>query len=69
MNIDFKPGDVVRHESGGKDITTIRLEARGVRGVTKKVVFCGRFEGTNFYEERIPVEMLEFVNRWFVADS
>jgi hypothetical protein len=29
MNIDFKPGDVVRLKSGGKDITIIRLEDEG----------------------------------------
>ena len=67
MNNDFKPGDVVRHKSGGKDITIIRLEDESVAGVTKKVAFCGRFEGQTFHEETIPVEMLEFVNRWFVA--
>jgi hypothetical protein len=67
MNIDFKPGDVVRHKSGGKDVTVIRLEDASVAGVAKKVALCGRFEGQNFYEETIPVEMLEFVSRWFVA--
>jgi uncharacterized protein YodC (DUF2158 family) len=67
MNTDFKPGDVVRHKSGGKDITIIRLEDESVAGVTKKVAFCGRFEGQSFHQETIPVEMLEFVNRWFVA--
>jgi hypothetical protein len=63
MNIDFKPGDVVRHKSGGKDITIIRLEDESVAGVTKQVAFCGRFEGPNFHGEIILVEMLEFVNR------
>ena len=67
MNTDFKIGDVVRHKSGGKDITIIRIEDASVSGVTKKVAFCGWFEGQNFHEETIPVEMLEFVNRWFVA--
>jgi uncharacterized protein YodC (DUF2158 family) len=67
MNIDFNPGDVVRHKSGGKDITIIRLEVESVAGVTKKVALCGWFEGQSFHEETIPVDMLEFVNRWFVA--
>ena len=67
MDIDFKPGDVVRHKSGGKDITIIRLQDESVAGVTKKVAFCGRFEGPNFHAEIILVEMLEFVNPWFVA--
>jgi uncharacterized protein YodC (DUF2158 family) len=67
MNADFKTGDIVRHKSGGRDITIIRIEDEGVSGVTKKVAFCGWFEGQNFHEETIPVEMLEFVNRWFVA--
>ena len=67
MSIDFKPGDVVRHKSGGKDVTIIRLEDENGAGVTKKVALCGRFEGQNFHEETIPVEMLEFVSRWFVA--
>jgi uncharacterized protein YodC (DUF2158 family) len=67
MNSDFKPGDVVRHKSGGKDMTVIRFEVESVAGVTKKVAYCGRFEGQHFHEETIPVEMLEFVNRWFVA--
>ena len=69
MNIDFKPGDVVRHKSGGKDITIIRLEDESVAGVTKKVARCGRFEGQSFHEETIPVEMLELVGRWFVASG
>ena len=69
MNIDFKPGDVVRHKSGGRDITIIRLEDESVAGVTKKVALCGRFEGQNFHEETIPVDMLELVGRWFVAGS
>jgi uncharacterized protein YodC (DUF2158 family) len=69
MNIDFKPGDVVRHKSGGKEITIIRLEDESVDGVTRKVAFCGRFEGQNFHEETIPMDMLEFVNRWLVAGS
>jgi hypothetical protein len=67
MNIDFKPGDVVRHKSDGKDFTIIRLEDESVDGVTRKVAFCGRFEGQNFHEETISVDMLEFVNRWLVA--
>jgi uncharacterized protein YodC (DUF2158 family) len=67
MNTDFKAGDVVRHKSGGKDITIIRFEDESVAGVIKKVAICGRFEGQNFHQETIPVEMLEFVNRWFVA--
>jgi hypothetical protein len=67
MNTDFNPGDVVRHKCGGKDITIIRLEDEMVVGVTKKVAVCGRFEGQSFHQETIPVEMLEFVNRWFVA--
>jgi uncharacterized protein YodC (DUF2158 family) len=67
MNTDFRTGDVVRHKSGGKDITIIRLEDESVAGVTKKAAICGWFEGQNFYQETIPVEMLEFVNRWFVA--
>jgi uncharacterized protein YodC (DUF2158 family) len=69
MNIDFKPGDVVRHKSGGKEITIIRLEDKSVAGVTKKIAFCGHFEGRNFHEEIIPVDMLEFLNRWVVASS
>jgi hypothetical protein len=67
MNRDLRPGDVVRHKSTGKDITIIRLEDESVDGVTRKVAFCGRFEGQNFHEETIPVDMLEFVNRWLVA--
>ena len=67
MNTDFQSGDVVRYKSGGKDITIIRIEDETVSGVTKKVAFCGWFEGQTFHEETIPVEMLEFVNRWFVA--
>jgi uncharacterized protein YodC (DUF2158 family) len=67
MNNDFKPGDLVRHKSGGKDITILRLEDESVDGVIRKVAFCGRFEGQNFHEETIPLDMLEFVNRWFVA--
>jgi uncharacterized protein YodC (DUF2158 family) len=67
MNIDFKPGDVVRHKSGGKDTIIIRLEDESVDGVTKKLAFCGRFEGQNFHQETISVEMLEFVNRRFAA--
>jgi uncharacterized protein YodC (DUF2158 family) len=67
MNTDFKTGDVVRPKSGGKDITIIRFEDESVAGVTKKVAICGRFEGQKFHQETIPVEMLEFVNRWFVA--
>jgi uncharacterized protein YodC (DUF2158 family) len=69
MNTDFKVGDVVRHKSGGKDITVIRIEDESVAGVTKKVAICGRFEGQNFHQETIPVEMLEFVNRWLAAGS
>jgi hypothetical protein len=67
MNIDFKPGDVVRRKSGGKDITIIRLEDESMDGITRKVAFCGRFEGQNFHEETVPLDMLEFVNRWLVA--
>lgn len=67
MITDFKPGDVVRHKAGGEDITIIRLGDESVAGVTKRVAFCGRFEGQSFHEETIPVEMLEFVNRWLVA--
>ena len=67
MNTDFKTGDVVRNKSGGKDITIIRIEDESVSGVTKKIAYCGWFEGHNFHEETIPVEMLELVNRWFVA--
>ena len=69
MITDFKPGDVVRHKSGGEDITILRLGDESVDGVTKKVAFCGRFEGQAFHEETIPVEMLEFVNRWLVAGA
>jgi hypothetical protein len=69
MSNDFEPGDVVRHKSGGKDTTIIRLEDESVAGVTRKVALCGRFEGKDFHQETIPVEMLEFVNRWFVAGS
>jgi hypothetical protein len=47
----------------------MRFEDENVAGVTKKVAFCGRFEGQNFQQETIPVEMLELVNRWFVADA
>ena len=67
MNTDFRSGDVVRQRSGGKDITIIRFEDESVAGVTRKVAICGWFEGQNFHEETIPLEMLEFVNRWFVA--
>jgi uncharacterized protein YodC (DUF2158 family) len=69
MNTDFKTGDVVRHKSGGKDITIIRFQDESGAGVSKKVAICGWFEGQNFHQETIPVEMLEFVNRWFVAGS
>ena len=65
MNTDFKAGDVVRHKSGGPDIIIIRLKDENVDGVTKKLAFCGRFEGQNFQQETIPVEMLVFVNRQF----
>jgi hypothetical protein len=41
------------------------LEDESVAGVTKKVAVCGRFEGQSFHQETIPVEMLEFVDRWF----
>jgi hypothetical protein len=37
--------------------------------MTKKLAVCGRFESQNFYQEIIPVEMLEFVNRWLAAGS
>ena len=65
MNTDFKPGDIVRHRSGGQDIIIISLEDEGVPGASKKLAFCGRFEGQNFHQETIPVEMLVFVNREF----
>ena len=65
MNTDFKPGDVVRHKSGGQDIIILRLEDESVSGASKKLAFCGRFEGQNFHQETIPVEMLVFVNRQF----
>lgn len=65
MSTDFKPGDIVRHKSGGQDTIIIRLEDESVAGVTKKLAFCGRFEGQNFHQETIPLEMLEFVNRQF----
>lgn len=38
-------------------------------GVTKKLAVCGRFEDQNFHQETIPMEMLEFVNRWLAAGS
>jgi len=69
MNTDFKVGDVVRRKSDGQDTIIIRFEDESVAGITKKLAVCGRFEGQNFHEETIPVEMLEFVNRWFVASS
>jgi len=69
MNTDFKVGDVVRRKSGGQDTIIIRFEDESVDGVTKKLAVCGRFEGQNFHQETIPVEMLEFVNRWFAAGS
>jgi uncharacterized protein YodC (DUF2158 family) len=69
MTTDFKTGGVVRHKSGGKNITIIRFEDASVTGVTTKVAICGRFEGQNFHQETIPVEMLEFVNRWLVASG
>ena len=65
MITDFKPGDTVRHKSGGQDITIIRLEDESVAGASKKLAFCGRFEGQNFHQETIPVEILVFVNRQF----
>jgi uncharacterized protein YodC (DUF2158 family) len=65
MSTDFKPGDTVRHKSGGQDIIIIRLEDESVAGATKKLAFCGRFEGQTFHQETIPVEMLVFVNRQF----
>ena len=65
MSTDFKPGDTVRHKSGGQDIIIIRLEDESVAGATKKLAFCGRFEGQNFHQETIPVEMLVFVTRQF----
>ena len=67
MNRNPRPGDIVRHKSGGNEITIIRLEDESVDGVTRKVAFCGRFEGQSFHEEKIPADMLEFLNRWFVA--
>ena len=69
MSSDFKVGDAVRHKSGGQDAIIIRFEDESVAGVAKKLAVCGRFEGQNFHQETIPVEMLEFVNRWFVASS
>jgi hypothetical protein len=65
MSTDFKPGDIVRHKSGGQDIIIIRLEDESVAGASKKLAFCGRFEGQSFHQETIPVEMLVFVNRQF----
>jgi hypothetical protein len=65
VNIDFKPGDVVRPKSGGRDIIFIRLEDESAAGVTKKLALCGRFEGQKFHQETIPLDMLEFVNRQF----
>ena len=65
MSTDFKPGDVVRHKSGGQEITIIRLEDESAAGATKKLALCGRFEGQNFHQETIPLEMLVFVNRQF----
>jgi uncharacterized protein YodC (DUF2158 family) len=65
MSTDFKPGDVVRHKSGGQEIIILRLEGESVAGVTKKLAFCGRFEGQNFHQETIPLDMLEFVDRQF----
>jgi uncharacterized protein YodC (DUF2158 family) len=69
MNTDFRVGDVVRRKSGGQDTIIIRFEDESVDGVTKKLAVCGRFEGQNFHQETIPVEMLEFVNRWLAAGS
>jgi uncharacterized protein YodC (DUF2158 family) len=69
MNTDFKVGDAVRHKSGGQDTIILRFEDESVAGVTKKLAVCGRFEGQNFHQEIIPVEMLEFVNRWLAAGS
>ena len=69
MNTDFRVGDVVRHKSGGQDTIIIRFEDKSVDGVTKKLAVCGRFEGQHFHQEVIPVEMLEFVNRWRAAGS
>jgi uncharacterized protein YodC (DUF2158 family) len=69
MNTDFKVGDVVRHKPGGQETIIIRFEDESVDGVTKKLAVCGRFEGQNFHQETIPVEMLEFVNRWLAAGS
>jgi hypothetical protein len=38
MSTDFKPGDIVRHKSGGQDIIIIRLEDESVvAGATKKL--------------------------------
>jgi hypothetical protein len=36
-----------------------------VAGVTKKLAYCGRFEGRNFHQETIPLDMVELVNRQF----
>jgi uncharacterized protein YodC (DUF2158 family) len=69
MNADFKVGDVVRHKSGGQDTTIIKFEDECIDGVARKLAVCGRFEGQNFHQEKIPVEMLEFVNRWLAAGS
>jgi len=65
IGADFKPGDVVRHKSGGQDIIILKLEDKSVEGATLKLAFCGRFEGKNFHQEIIPVEMLLLVNRQF----
>jgi hypothetical protein len=65
MNIDFKPGDVVRPKSGGQDIIFIKLEDESVAGASKKLALCGRFEDQKFHQETIPLDMLEFVNRQF----
>jgi hypothetical protein len=65
MSTDFRVGDLVRHKSGGQDIIILRLEDESVEGAAKKLAFCGRFEGQNFHQETIPLDMLELVNRQF----
>lgn len=67
MNTDFKVGDVVRHKAGGQNTTIISFADESIDGVAKKLAVCGRFEGKNFHQETIPLEMLELVNRWLAA--
>src|ERR1700688_3383673 len=40
MNTDFNPGDVVRHKSGGKDITTSGWKMRASPVLLKKLRFA-----------------------------